>query len=135
LTGDGTGAVPDGLIAAAATSTGVGLLAAMTDAWADIGEAGGEPTHMAMSPTDWATEAGAVDVTASICTGRVLQPHGPGRDPRPRTGHAAGHDARTCYLVVARDFKVDPSRDYAPAFKADKVALRVTAAGSALPCQ
>jgi hypothetical protein len=36
------------------------------------------------------------------------------------------YDSTTIYLVVARDFAVRISQDYAPAFRADKAAPRLT---------
>lgn len=36
------------------------------------------------------------------------------------------YDSASVFLVVARDFAVRISGDYAPAFKADKTALRLT---------
>ena len=36
------------------------------------------------------------------------------------------YDRSGCYLVVAEDFRVTPSRDYAPAYQRDSVALRVS---------
>jgi hypothetical protein len=36
------------------------------------------------------------------------------------------YDAARVYAVVARDFRIVRSTDYAPAFKADKVALKIT---------
>jgi hypothetical protein len=36
------------------------------------------------------------------------------------------YDRSGCYLVVAEDFRVTPSRDYAPAYQRDSIALRVS---------
>ena len=45
------------------------------------------------------------------------------------------YDTAGLFLVVGRDFKADSSFDYAPAFKADGVALRVTGRfGVGVPC-
>ena len=43
-------------------------------------------------------------------------------------------DASRIYAVVARDFRVERSTEYAPAFKGDKVALKITGRfGAGLP--
>ena len=36
------------------------------------------------------------------------------------------YDKSGCYLIVADDFRVTPSRDYAPAYQRDSVAMRVS---------
>lgn len=44
------------------------------------------------------------------------------------------YDASRIYAVTARDFRVERSTEYAPAFKGDKVALKVTGRfGAGLP--
>lgn len=44
------------------------------------------------------------------------------------------YDTARIYAVVARDFRVERSTDYAPAFKGDKVALKITGRfGAGLP--
>jgi len=46
--------------------------------------------------------------------------------PSMAAGEALVYDRPGCYLVVAEDFRVTPSRDYAPAYQRDSVALRVS---------
>ena len=57
LGGSGIGANPRGVTGRAEEITGETLTAAVAAAVADIGEAGGQATHVALSPTAAATEA------------------------------------------------------------------------------
>jgi len=116
------------VIASAPASGGTDLVEAVADAIADIGEAGGQATHLVLSPRAALTEA-----SRPANDGHPLYPQGltnllgvevaqvPGRGT-----DALVIDASRCFLVVARDFRVTASDQYAPAFKADKTALRVT---------
>jgi hypothetical protein len=93
-----------------------------------MGEAGGTPTHVAMSPTDAVAEATRTDGQGRpLYAGGVLPDlYGLSVVRVPGLEQPLVYDASTTYLVVARDFTVRSSLDYAPAFKADKTALRVT---------
>jgi HK97 family phage major capsid protein len=126
--GDGTLNTPTGVLARAADVTGPTLTEAIGVAMAEMGEAGGNPTHVAMSPTAAVDEATRTDTQ-----GRPL--YDGGRLPDlfgltvvrvPGLEQPMVYDARSTFLVVARDFAVRISQDYAPAFKADKTALRLT---------
>jgi HK97 family phage major capsid protein len=69
---NGTGGLqPDGIIAQAAAVAGETLNEAAAAAIAAIGEAGGQASTIALSPTDYAAELSAVDTT-----GRLLHPDG-----------------------------------------------------------
>jgi len=45
--------------------------------------------------------------------------------PAMAATEALVYDASGCYLVVAEDFRITPSRDYAPAYQRVSVALRI----------
>jgi hypothetical protein len=93
---------------------------------ADIGEDGGTPNHLALNPTDAATE-----VTREATDGQPVRPDGMEQLQGlqivrvPGLAEPLAYDA-TRIAVVARDFRVVPSSEYAPAFKADKLARKVT---------
>lgn len=46
--------------------------------------------------------------------------------PAMAASEALVYDRTGCYLVVAEEFRVTPSRDYAPAYQRDSVALRTS---------
>jgi HK97 family phage major capsid protein len=128
LNGDGLGANPAGVLDRATEVVAPTLTEGIGEAMAEMGEAGGVPTHVAMSPTTAVEEA-----TRTDGQGRPL--HEGGRLPDllgltvvrvPGLTQPVVYDAGTVYLVVARDFAVRVSGDYAPAFRADKTALRLT---------
>lgn len=128
INGDGTLNTPSGVLSRAAEVSGPTLTGAIGTAMAQMGEAGGTPTHVAMSPTDAVEEATRTDTA-----GRPLYEGGQLPDlfgltvvRVPGLEQSLVYDAGSTYLVVARDFAVRASGDYAPAFKADKTALRVT---------
>lgn len=128
LLGDGTGNTPNGVLARAAEVTGPTLTEAIGEALAAMGEAGGTPTHLAMSPTDAVAEATRTDSQdRPLYAGGVLPDlYGLKVVRVPGLEQPLVYDASTVYLVIARDFAVRSSGDYSPAFKADKTALRVT---------
>jgi HK97 family phage major capsid protein len=114
---NGTGSPqPDGIIAQADAVTGPTLVAAAGAAIAAIGEAGGQASTIALSPTAYAAELTAVD-----STGRLLHPDGladvaglsivqvPGLDP------SLVYDATRTFLVLGTDSNVtlhdDPQHD------------------------
>jgi HK97 family phage major capsid protein len=128
LNGDGTLNTPTGVLARAAQVSGPTLTEAIGVALAEMGEAGGTPTHVAMSPTDAVAEATRTDGQGRpLYAGGVLPDlYGLALVRVPGLEQPLVYDAASTYLVVAREFTVRASGDYAPAFKADKTALRVT---------
>ena len=109
----GTGSPqPDGIIAQADEVSGPTLIAAAGAAIAAIGEAGGQASTVALSPTDYAAE-----LTAADTTGRLLHPDGltdlaglsivqvPGLDP------PLVYDASRTFLVLGQDSNVTPHDD------------------------
>ena len=95
---------------------------------AEMGEAGGTPTHLALSPTAAVVEATRTDgEDRPLYAGGVLPNlYGLTVVRVPGLTQPMVYDKAQVYLVVARDFAVRISGDYAPAFKADKTALRLT---------
>ena len=93
-----------------------------------MGEAGGTPTHVAMSPTDAVAEATRTDGQGRPLYAEGVQPDLFGLTVVrvPGLEQPLVDDANTTYLVVDRYFTVRSSFECAPAFKADKTALRVT---------
>ena len=61
LNGDGTGASPSGVLSRAAEVTWATLTDGIGAGLAEMGEAGGAPAHVAMSPTDAVAEATRTD--------------------------------------------------------------------------
>lgn len=128
LHGTGAGATPTGVLSRAADVTGPTLTAAIAAAMADMGEAGGTPSHVALSPSDAIAEATRTDAQDRPLHegGRLETLFGLNIVRVPGLEQPVVYDASSIYLVVARDFTVRVSGDYAPAFRADKTALRVT---------
>ena len=126
LNGSGTPPSPKGVLGRATVTDGPTLTGAVAAAVGEIGEAGGSASHVALSPTTYAAELaregdqGAIHPTGlgNLLGLTVVQV--------PGLTSSLVYDATTIYLAVGRDFRVDSSGDYAPAFVADKVALRVT---------
>jgi HK97 family phage major capsid protein len=111
---NGSGAPePDGIIAQAEAVTGASLIAAAGQAIAAIGEAGGQPDTIAMSPTAYAAE-----LTATDAEGRLVHPDGlpdlfglrivqvPGLTP------SLLYDSRRIFLVLGQDSTVTPHDDW-----------------------
>ncbi len=127
LIGTGAGANPLGVVGRASEVTAASLVGAVAAAVAEIGEDGGRPTHLALSPTAAATEA-----AREGNDGHPVHPTGMAEMqgltvvPVPGLTDPLVYDAARLYSVVARDFRVERSTDYAPAFKGDKVALKIT---------
>ena len=104
---------PDGIIDQAEAVAGASLLAAVGAAIAAIGEKGGQPNTIALSPTAYAAE-----LTATDAEGRLVHPDGlpdlfglsivqvPGLDP------ALVYDARRCYIVLGSDSTVTLHDDW-----------------------
>jgi HK97 family phage major capsid protein len=105
---------PDGIIAQADAVSGATLTAAAGAAIAAIGEAGGQPSTIALSPTAYAAELSATDPD-----GRLLHPDGleggflglnivqvPALDP-PML-----YDASRVFLVLGSDSTVTPHDDW-----------------------
>jgi HK97 family phage major capsid protein len=128
LNGTGAGATPTGVLARAADVVGPTLTDAIGTAMADMGEAGGTPTHVALSPSDAIAEATRTDAQDRPLYegGRLESMFGLNVVRVPGLEQPVVYDSRSVYLVVARDFTVRVSGDYAPAFRADKTALRLT---------
>jgi HK97 family phage major capsid protein len=128
LNGDGLGANPTGVLGRAPEVTGPSLTEAIGVALAEMGEAGGSPTHVAISPTTAVEEATRTDGQGRpLYAGGVLPDlYGLSIVRVPGLTQPVVYDSRSTYLVVARDFAVRISTDYAPAFRADKTAMRVT---------
>lgn len=111
----------------ATVTRGPDLRAATFAAVGAIGDDGGAPTHIALAPSVYAAEAGREDTD-----GRPLYPDGlssfAGLESVLVPGLATPlvYDATRLLFVVARDFKATVSRDYAPAFKKEEVAIKVT---------
>jgi HK97 family phage major capsid protein len=120
---------PVGVFTFAPESTGADLWAAVHDAKGDIIGAGGTPTTLALPPSAIVAEEARLDGND-----RPMYPDGltryAGLDvvavPAMTATEALVYDRSGCYLVVAEDFRVTSSRDYAPAFQRDSVALRVS---------
>ena len=89
---------------------------------AQMGEAGGTPTHVGMSPTDAVAEATRTDGQDRPLYARGVMPdlYGLNVVRVPGLEQPLVFDSNTVYMVIARDFAVRASSDYAPAFKADK---------------
>jgi len=128
LTGDGTGSTPVGVLGRAEEITGPTLTEAIGEAMADMGEAGGTPSHVALSPT-----AAVAEATRTDSQNRPLYEGGQLPDlfgltvvRVPGLTQPLVYDSASVFLVVARDFAVRVSGDYAPALRADKTAMRLT---------
>ncbi|MER7073231.1 phage major capsid protein [Terrabacter sp. NPDC000476] len=135
LYGDGTGANPLGVVARAIEATGATLVGAIAAAKGEIGDSGGQATHVALSPSTAAAEEGRAG-----SDGHPVYPNGLGNLGGLEVVRVPGlteplvYDASRVYLVKARDWRVEQSTDYAPAFKGDKVALKVSGRfGAGLP--
>lgn len=128
LYGDGTANTPVGVMGRAVEVTGPTLTEGIGVAMAEMGEAGGTPTHIALSPTDAVAEATRTDDQGRPLYegGRLPDLYGLTVVRVPGLEEPLVYDASNVFLVVARDFAVRASTDYAPAFKADKTAIRVT---------
>jgi HK97 family phage major capsid protein len=126
LSGSGAGAVPAGLIAAAAEVAGASLWAATVAAKTQIAAAGGTASHLAVHPDVIGAEEGRTDQD-----GRPLWPDGLATFAGVTVVRTAGatvplvYDAARVYLVVRSDYEPLLSADYAPAFERYAVALRL----------
>lgn len=120
---------PVGVFSFAPASNGTDLWTAVHDAKADIINGGGKPTTLALPPGAVVAEEARLDGDQ-----RPLYPEGIStyagldvvRVPAMAATEALVYDRTGCYLVVAEDFRITASRDYAPAFQRDSVALRVS---------
>jgi len=128
INGTGAANTPNGVLSRAAQVTGPTLAEGIGVAMAEMGEAGGTPTHVAMSPTEAVDEATRTDTQGRSLYdgGRLPDLFGLTVVRVPGLEQPLVYDANSTFLVVARDFAVRISGDYAPAFKADKTALRLT---------
>jgi HK97 family phage major capsid protein len=116
---------PRGVVAAAPAVDGADLAAAVTAAIGQIGNAGGNATHLAAKPSVLANARN----TRATPGGQLLFPDGIGAAfgltevGVPELADALVYDQSRSWLVVRQDFAVELSRDYA--FASDSVAVRV----------
>jgi HK97 family phage major capsid protein len=120
---------PTGVFSFAAASSGADLWTAVHQAKADLITGGGTPTTLALPPAAIVAEEGRLDGNDRPLYDNGLSSYA-GLDVVPVAAMAASeglvYDRSGCYLVVAEDFRIVASRDYAPAFQRDSVALRVS---------
>ena len=125
--GNGTPPNPFGVLGIASNVAGATLLAAASAALAEIGEAGGAGGALAVSPTAYASAAS--DVGAD---GHLVYPNGLTGLLEltivqvPGLTNPLVYDQTGVRLLVARNFAVQPSTDYGPAYQTDSVALRIS---------
>ncbi len=126
VAGDGQGATPEGVLTAAPEVAGPDLWSAAVEAKGELGTAGGQPSHIALSPALAAAEEGRRDDI-----GRPLYPDGLTIFAGLTVVRALAatvplvYDSSRCWLIVRRDFQADVSRDYAPAYERYAMALRL----------
>ncbi len=129
LNGDGTPPNPAGIIGRAADAAGTNIPDRISTAIGAMGGAGGSPDTIALGPTPWAAEAFRLDLQERpLYDGfNLTELAGSTVLVVPAAG-ATGliYDSKGLFLVVGRDWDVRFSDQYAPAFKADKIAMRVT---------
>jgi HK97 family phage major capsid protein len=126
IQGTGTPPQPQGVTGIAATAVGADLPAQVTVAKGAIGDAGGTPTHLAVS----ATALAAVDATKGT-QGTLVYPDGfaaaVGLIPVvvPALATPLVYDQSRCFLAVRNDATVEGSRDFH--FNLDATSIRVKA--------
>jgi hypothetical protein len=126
LNGTGVPPQPVGVIGVAPTAVGADLLAQVTVAKGQIGDAGGTPTTLAISATALATEDGKL-----ATGGGLVYPDGfaaaMGLTPVvvPALATPLVYDKSRCFLVVRNDSTAEMSRDYH--FQYDATSIRVKA--------
>lgn len=127
INGDGEDSTPTGVLNIADETSGPTLIAAIAAAVGEIGEAGGGPTYGALSPTTAAIESVAADEHGNVALfPQLLTALGLSTVLIPALQIPFVYDPSQMYLLTSRDWSVDPSRDYAPAFRTDSAALRVS---------
>jgi HK97 family phage major capsid protein len=127
INGDGQPPNPTGVLGVADAVTADALVPAAAAALAAIGEAGGQASHLALSPTAYATEAARTGNDGHpIWPGRLTDIFGLRLVPVPGLTLPLVYDAHRVRLLASRDLAVDYSTHYAPAFRTDSVALRIS---------
>ncbi len=137
LHGDGTAPNPQGVMENATSVGGGDLWQAVHDAKGEMIATGGSPTTLALPPAAVSAEEARLDGNERPLYSDGLTRYA-GLDVVPVPALADGeglvYDRSGCYLVVAEDFRVTPSRDYAPAYQRDSIALRTSGQfGAAVP--
>jgi hypothetical protein len=126
ISGSGVAPIPRGILSVAAEVTGADWLAAVVKAKAEIGTAGGEATHVALSPAvigdlegtrddighqlypDAATVFGGLETVSAVAATQPLV-----------------YDASRLWLAISRDFTADISRETAEAWNRFAISLRI----------
>lgn len=120
LHGSGVAPQPRGVLDFATEADGANLWAAVHTAKAEIVTAGGNPSTIALSPADAITEEARLNGNNEPMYPAGLSSYA-GLDvvrvPALDAGEVLVYDRTGCYLVVAEDFRITPSRDYAPAYQ------------------
>lgn len=125
--GDGENATPRGVLAVAPETAGADLELAAIAAQAQIGQDGGTASHIALNPLILGQIKSARDQI-----GRPLYPDadttfaGLSTVTAPAAAQPLVYDAKRAFLIVRKDFTMDMSNDYGPAYERYAVALRLT---------
>ncbi|TIC83864.1 phage major capsid protein [Nocardioides sp. GY 10113] len=129
LHGNGTAPNPTGVFSFAEEATGTDLWSSVHAAKAAIVTAGGSPTTVALPPSAIVAEEARLDAQNRPLYDGALTAYA-GLEvvavPAMAADEGLVYDKSGCYLIVAEDFVVTPSRDYAPAYQRDSVALRTS---------
>ncbi|GAA1593272.1 hypothetical protein GCM10009789_54130 [Kribbella sancticallisti] len=130
LHGNGVAPNPKGVFSVAPdAAAGDDLWDAVTIAKGEIVAAGGTPTTLALDPVAVVQEEGRIDANGYPIYRDGLTRYN-GLDvvavPSLATGEALVYDRTEVFWVVAEDFTITPSREYAPAYERDSVALRTS---------
>lgn len=116
ISGDGSGFTPTGVLSVAEQASGPDLISAVAAAVGAIGEAGGQASFLALSPTMAATESVAADSHGNIVFGQLLAALGVTPVLVPALPQPFVYDPAQMFLLTSRDWQVDTSTDYAPAY-------------------
>ena len=120
---------PIGVLSYATNIGGATLWEAVHAAKAALVTNGGMPTTLALPPVAVITEEARLDANEVPLHPNGLTPYA-GLDvvqvPAMAAAEGLVYDRSGCFLVVAEDFRITPSRDYAPAYQRDSVALRIS---------
>ena len=129
LHGDGTPPNPQGVLEIAPAASGATLWESVHDAKAGIVSNGGVPSTLALPPAAVVAEEARLDTTDKpLYPDGITSYAGLTVVAVPALAATEGlvYDAQNAYLVVAEDFKITPSSDYAEAYKRDSIALRTS---------
>jgi hypothetical protein len=124
ISGDGSDATPTGVLNIADEVSGPTLIAAI--AVGEIGEAGGSPSYIALSPMTAAIESVTPDEFGNVLWTSLLEALSVTPVLIPALPQPFVYDPSQMYLLTSRDWQVDTSREYAPAYRNDATALRVS---------